>query len=790
MASGDTKTQQYLDIAARGTRADLQRGCCNTRTQDLIMDVAERIVTEEETRYREDQILQSEIDEIKNNPDVFDIVPTYAALQAYDTSQLTDKDIIRVLADETHDGASTYYRWSTQTQAFTYIGEVGDYYTREQIDDLLDEKQDELTAGDNITIEDESGALVISATDTTYSNFTGTDGTAAGVAGLVPAPATTDAGKFLKADGTWEAISGNSDFKVLSSADYNYPANNPTAVALWLLPPGVYIQPSPALNVYANNVGIISSYTAGTFIVGSTKEGRIKILAYGASGDSTAMLYSTNVADGSKDYVRHLIDETRIVDTLTSSSTEIVLPAKTGKTLNDKIEGRLITNAGAPTTATVGTVGQLLEDTANGKLYICTDTTGGSYTWVEVGAGGGGGGATELTSADYNWPTTGTKTSVNLLLLPDASYEWEEGVSVGTSANINTGGGYAVVAAKNSTTKMVLSWRNNGFAICEVGSSSTGIQESGKQFLVRSSVIDNLTSTYTDAPLSANQGRVLKELIDSIAIRGAGAPTTSTVGQVGTLYEDTTNGDLYICTDATNPYVWEEVGAGGGSGPTVVQAPGTSTTDVMSQNAVTSMIFADPATQYKIKIGAGTSTSEGTNAVEIGHSASATGQNGIAIGNTAAANTGSSISIGPSTIAGSSSSVAIGSAANVKNTTASNSIAIGTGTKASNYGAIALGAYSGGDNMAQGEMNIGTSATYLGYNNSNYRLLTGLYDPQNAHDAATKGYVDPTTDSSAPTTATVGRLGQIQIDTTTATAYMCVAVDTVTPVYTWKQITA
>ena len=186
MASGDTKTQQYLDIAARGTRADLQRGCCNTRTQDLIMDVAERIITEEETRYREDQILQGEIDEIKNNPDVYDIVPTYAALQAYDTSGLTDKDIIRVLSDETHSGASTYYRWSTTTETFTYIGEVGDYYTKTQVDTLLDGKQDELTAGDNITIEDESGALVISATDTTYSNFTGTDGTAAGAAGLVP----------------------------------------------------------------------------------------------------------------------------------------------------------------------------------------------------------------------------------------------------------------------------------------------------------------------------------------------------------------------------------------------------------------------------------------------------------------------------------------------------------------------------------------------------------------------------------------------------------------------------
>ena len=49
MASGDTKTQQYLDIAANGTRADLPGdGCCNTRTQSLILGVAERIMDVEE----------------------------------------------------------------------------------------------------------------------------------------------------------------------------------------------------------------------------------------------------------------------------------------------------------------------------------------------------------------------------------------------------------------------------------------------------------------------------------------------------------------------------------------------------------------------------------------------------------------------------------------------------------------------------------------------------------------------------------------------------------------------
>lgn len=64
------------------------------------------------------------------------------------------------------------------------------------------EIQPKLTAGSNVQIT----GTTISATDTTYSNFTGTDGVDAGTAGLVPAPATTDAGKYLKADGTWDSV--------------------------------------------------------------------------------------------------------------------------------------------------------------------------------------------------------------------------------------------------------------------------------------------------------------------------------------------------------------------------------------------------------------------------------------------------------------------------------------------------------------------------------------------------------------------------------------------------------
>ena len=79
--------------------------------------------------------------------------------------------------------------------------------------------------------------------NTNITNFTGTDGTNAGVQGLVPAPTTADADKFLKSDGTWATAGGGggASFTTLTSADYNWPeTGTKTAVALWKLDPGIY----------------------------------------------------------------------------------------------------------------------------------------------------------------------------------------------------------------------------------------------------------------------------------------------------------------------------------------------------------------------------------------------------------------------------------------------------------------------------------------------------------------------------------------------------------------------
>lgn len=63
--------------------------------------------------------------------------------------------------------------------------------------------QKELTAGTNIAIAADG---TISATDTTYSDFTGATSSVAGAHGLVPAPTTSDPDKYLKGDGTWSTV--------------------------------------------------------------------------------------------------------------------------------------------------------------------------------------------------------------------------------------------------------------------------------------------------------------------------------------------------------------------------------------------------------------------------------------------------------------------------------------------------------------------------------------------------------------------------------------------------------
>lgn len=69
------------------------------------------------------------------------------------------------------------------------------------------------------------GEIIGGATDT----FVGTDGTNPGTSGLVPAPGTSEAGMFLKSDGTWDIPAGGGSSGGSIATTVSYMTTAPTA---------------------------------------------------------------------------------------------------------------------------------------------------------------------------------------------------------------------------------------------------------------------------------------------------------------------------------------------------------------------------------------------------------------------------------------------------------------------------------------------------------------------------------------------------------------------------------
>lgn len=411
-----------------------------------------------------------------------------------------------------------------------------------------------------------------------------------------------------------------------------------------------------------------------------------------------------------------------------------------------------------------------------------------------------------LTTADYNWPTTGTKTAVALWLLPSGFYRGDSSSVVFKATESNNTFSDDVVYVSSSFSsparKEILVFHGHVMDNAPVYAYlyQTRISDGGSLgMMVLKTPVNTLISNDVNAPLGASQGKILNDKIEGRLKTNAGAPTTSTVGTKGQLLEDTTNGNLYICTNSASPYAWKQIdkdeiltnaGApttstagtlgqlltdttnaklyqltaidttdpqnpsytwseiGGGSGPTVVQTTGTSTTDVMSQNAVTGMVYADPTTKRKVKLGA-------------------------------------------AEFAGGDESFVFGTGAQAGNY----SIALGRGAKASYENSVA---FPGSNASAIGVVAFDTVSfgSSKGYNSSNYRLLTGVYDGQSAHDAATKGQLDSIAikGAGAPTTSTTGAVGQLYEDTTNGKLYICTAIvpgtDPDPDTYTWTEVGA
>lgn len=171
--------------------------------------------------------------------------------------------------------------------------------------------------------------------------------------------------------------------------------------------------------------------------------------------------------------------------------------------------------------------------------------------------GGGGEAIKTLTADDYNWnSTTQSATepydSVALWLLDPGFYRRGSGVTVyfGRMSNQSIAGYDIAMVGLNSSYgrfigifyAMATSGAGFEFAAFYAVSVPLGIV-TGSATVAQT--VDDLYSNYTDAPLSANQGRILGERSN---ILSPDAPGTDTEGVLGQLYTDTTNMHTYQCT--------------------------------------------------------------------------------------------------------------------------------------------------------------------------------------------------------------------------------------------------
>lgn len=659
----DSNFQTAQQVAATVAIETDARADADTNLSNRITANAEAIAGETTARQGADANLQSQIDAISAGSDVTDVVGTYAELQAYDTSSLSDKDIIKVLQDETQQNATTYYRWSTTTQSFTLIGTEGPYYTRGEADTLLNAKADKSAT---YTKTETDNLLATKADQSTTYTKTETNSLLAAKADQSTTYTKTETDSLLatKADQNTTYTKTETDTLLTAKADKSttYTKTETDSLLAAKADQNTTYTKTETDSLLATKANQNTTYT---------KTETDTLLATKADQSTTYTKTETdNLLDGKQ-------------DVLTAGA-------------NVSISGNTI--SATDTTYTAGT-----NVSISGNVISATDTT---YT-----AGTG----LNLTGTQFSVDTT----------------------AIATQSDLTTG-----LATKQNTL-----------------TAGSNVQISNDTISATDTTYNPFTGT--DGTAAGTSGLVP-------------APATTDAGKV-------------LGADGT----WVT------GGPTVVQTTGTSITDVMSQNATTSMMYDDPATRYRVRIGYDAVSTGGNAGIAIGKNAGAYSEYSISVG------TGENIyGVRHSSAAQSPYAIAIGSDTDTR-MYSDGSVAMGYNAKNSGgsaqnrkRGQIALGAYS--STSEKGEMNIGSSSVSYGYNNSNYRLLTGLYDPQSAHDAATKGYVDDNVENlsnrilasgtNAPTTSTVGEVGSLYAYVVSGTGHLAICTDATGGNYTWQTL--
>lgn len=893
-------------------------------------DIRQLITDEATTRFNADNALQGQIDAITSASDVVDIVGTYAELEAYGTQHLKDNDVIKVLQDETHNDAMTYYRWSTHTETWTYIGAEGPYYTKSETNTLLDDKLDKSEVPDgffdgpatitpiastNVTIE---GSIKLKDLDLlgdssqqTYSGKNIVDINATPT--LARTTVSVDGNSItVTSDNTTNTaraelpIIYKADTTMTISYDVEILANETSSTSGI-----VYLRGSQTGNLLETNFPLVVGQTyhrTATLNGGSTDTNKnlwlyiktstvagvvsVKFSNIQIEYSDTATSYepyvgaqpapnpdypqTVNVVTGTqtikttgKNLMPLMAGSASLngIDLTIDSNGIITINGTSTDSLNIKISNGVIANNSStiPTTWLDENIGNINDKTLS-IIYQSGSFTSSGVAWRIFG---------DTTSYLYQWYPSSSAITQTFTSSQSASCF---GFFIGANKTFNN---YKVkIQLENgSTATDYVPYIGQSYTVnlgtielCKIGTYQDYIYKSGNDWYVHKEIgkaifdgseawahqsnydtanrllfevnnpgnkisgdnitnrvgvsnefvyrlqLQNSTVDVTGFQFNTNETyskyvyvKLEKSLLgtqdatgfktwlsnNNMIVYYQMSPATDTkitddtlIGQLNallnaTLYQPTTimsssgslpailkieaftdnlNSLLEIASEPTpEPVTYDNfvgtdgVNAGtaglvpapattdagkflkadgtwdtaGGSSVTVVQTTGTSQTDVMSQNATSSIVFADPGTNTKIKIGSGASVSAQSYNMAVGPSSNANGNSAVAIGASASSR---------------ANGTALGVSAKAGNTTSQTAaVAIGYNAQALGAGAVAIGRDSTAS--SQGELNIGTSSTIYGYNSSNYRLISGVYDGQNAQDAVTVNQVNATIDA-------------------------------------------
>ena len=359
-------------------------------------------------------------------------------------------------------------------------------------------------------------------TNTTYAKFTGASTSAAGSIGLVPAPSAGAANRYLRSDGTWTVPPDtNTTYSTVTTSSAGLVPKLTGSTSTYLRADGSWATPPDTNTTYSlGSFGITASATELNYMKGVTSSVQTQLNGKAASSHthSAYVVIGTNsVNSKSKDTTSTWGSYLNSVHFYSVDGLLNDQPSQYGYLVNygsgaevhqlwlEQSSGRIL-HRGGNASGWSGSWRTLL-DSSNYSSYVPTKTgSGASGTWgISIT-----GTATSATSA-----TTASKLGTDAGSSTQPVY-FSGGVPKACSYTLGKS------VPSNAVFTDTNTWR--------------GIQ-------------DNLTSTSTSDSLSANQGKVLKGLVDGKAASShthnyagsssAGGSATSALAVVD--YNDTSN---------------------------------------------------------------------------------------------------------------------------------------------------------------------------------------------------------------------------------------------------------